>query len=121
MEAWLRTLLLVGVSLGVFALVVAVLFCAGLSDIVKWTSCDTVLTLASRGEPLVCPDIKSMLAYAAGKFYDHLVGISNWQSGDLTTIADAVQRSAFPLAYGRWSNLAERLTEAISQHTYSCP
>ena len=50
MEAWLRTLLLVSVSLGVFALVVAVLFCAGLSDIVKWTSCDTLLALASRGE-----------------------------------------------------------------------
>ena len=50
MEAWLRTLLLVGVSLGVFALVVAFLFCAGLSDIVKWTSCDTLLALASRGE-----------------------------------------------------------------------
>ena len=29
--------------------------------------CEAV-TLASRGEPLACPDIKAMLAYAAGKF-----------------------------------------------------
>ena len=50
MEAWLRTLLLVGGGLCVFGLIAAVFFCAGLSDIVKWTSCDTLLALASRGE-----------------------------------------------------------------------
>jgi hypothetical protein len=39
-------------------------------------------------------------AYAAGKFYDHLVKAPNWQTGALTDVAQTVQRSAFPLAYG---------------------
>ncbi|PYM65020.1 MAG: hypothetical protein DMD79_05515 [Candidatus Rokuibacteriota bacterium] len=67
MEAWLRTLLLVGVSLGVFALVVAFLFCAGLSDIVKWTSCDTVLTLASRGERTILRLLAQVWQVVAGR------------------------------------------------------
>ena len=67
MEAWLRTLLLVGGGLCVFALVVAVLFCAGLSDIVKWTSCDTVLTLASRGERTVLRLVAQVWQVVAGR------------------------------------------------------
>src|SRR3954447_5296916 len=39
--------------------------------------------------------------YAAGKFYDHLVQIPNWQTDPLTVVSQAVQRSAYPLAYGR--------------------
>ena len=53
-------------------------------------------------------------AYAAGKFYDHLVGIPNWQSGDLTTIAQAVQRSAFPYAYAKHEPFATALTAALA-------
>jgi hypothetical protein len=53
-------------------------------------------------------------AYAAGKFYDHLVGIPNWQTGDLTTIAQAVQRSAFPLAYAKHEAFATALTKAMA-------
>jgi hypothetical protein len=51
--------------------------------------------------------------HAAGRFYDHLVQIPNWQTGDLTAVADAVQRSAFPRAYEKWSQLAEELTAAL--------
>jgi hypothetical protein len=51
--------------------------------------------------------------YAAGKFYDGLVQIPNWESGELTRVADAVQRSAFPLAYGRWTEFAESLTKVV--------
>ncbi len=51
--------------------------------------------------------------YAAGKFYDGLVQIPDWESGELTRVADAVQRSAFPLAYGRWSAFAESLTAIV--------
>ena len=51
--------------------------------------------------------------YAAGKFYDGLVQIPNWESGELTRVADAVQRSAFPLAYGRWTGFAESLTKVV--------
>ena len=53
--------------------------------------------------------------YAAGKFYDHLIGIPNWQAGDLTTIAQAVQRSAFPLAYAKHEPFATALTAALAR------
>ncbi|WP_199506246.1 hypothetical protein [Geodermatophilus sp. TF02-6] len=51
--------------------------------------------------------------YAAGRFYDHLVRVPDWQTGELTVVADAVQRSAYPRAYGRWSEFAEELTRAL--------
>jgi len=51
--------------------------------------------------------------YAAGKFFDHLVTVPGWDTGDLTTVADAVQRSAFPLAYRQWSGMAETLAAAL--------
>ncbi|NEK86547.1 hypothetical protein GCU60_12400 [Blastococcus saxobsidens] len=51
--------------------------------------------------------------YAAGQFYDRLVQVPDWETGELTLVADAVQRSAFPLAYGRWSTFAEELTGAL--------
>lgn len=51
--------------------------------------------------------------YAAGKFYDGLVQIPDWESGELTMVADAVQRSAFPLAYGRWTAFAESVTTVV--------
>jgi hypothetical protein len=51
--------------------------------------------------------------HAAGKFYDHLVQIPDWQTGELTLVADAVQRSAFPFAYGKWSALAVELTSSL--------
>ena len=52
--------------------------------------------------------------YAANRFYDHLVQIPGWETGDLTTVADAVQRSAFPLAYRQWTGFAQSLAAAIS-------
>lgn len=51
--------------------------------------------------------------YAAGKFYDGLVQVPDWESGELTRVADAVQRSAFPLAYGRWTQFAESLVSVV--------
>jgi hypothetical protein len=51
--------------------------------------------------------------YAAGKFFDHLVEVPGWETGDLTTVADAVQRSAFPLAYRQWSGMAESLAPVL--------
>ncbi|MGY1830073.1 hypothetical protein ACI8AA_06530 [Geodermatophilus sp. SYSU D01180] len=51
--------------------------------------------------------------YAAGQFYDRLVRVPNWETGELTLVADAVQRSAYPLAYGRWTDLAQSLTVAL--------
>jgi len=51
--------------------------------------------------------------YAAGRFYDHLVAVPHWESGDLTTVADTVQRSAYPLAYRKWSTMADALTRVL--------
>jgi hypothetical protein len=51
--------------------------------------------------------------YAANKFYDHLIQVPEWETGDLTSVADSVQRSAYPLAYRQWSDFAQALTTAI--------
>ncbi|GAB3360760.1 hypothetical protein GCM10027300_33150 [Modestobacter lapidis] len=51
--------------------------------------------------------------YATGKFLDGLVKVPGWETGDLTTTADAVQRSAFPLAYRQWTGMAQTLAGAL--------
>jgi hypothetical protein len=51
--------------------------------------------------------------YAAGKFFDGLVKVPDWETGDLTTVADTVQRSAFPLAYRQWTDMANTLAGAL--------
>jgi len=50
--------------------------------------------------------------YAANKFYDGLVKVSNWETGRLTEIAQSVQLSGFPEAYQQWSEMAEKLAAA---------
>ncbi|GAA1836719.1 hypothetical protein ACFFOM_08600 [Microlunatus capsulatus] len=37
--------------------------------------------------------------YATGKFYDALVKVDGWESGDINDVAQAVQRSGYPEAY----------------------
>jgi hypothetical protein len=51
--------------------------------------------------------------YAANKFYDHLLEIPGWDTGRLTDVAQAVQRSGFPEAYEQWGGLAEKLAAAL--------
>jgi hypothetical protein len=58
--------------------------------------------------------------YAAGKFYDHLVQYPGWDTGDLTTVADGIQRSAYPLAYRKWETMAQELATSISDDKYPC-
>jgi hypothetical protein len=55
--------------------------------------------------------------YAAGKFYDELVKVPNWQTIPLTQAADAVQRSAFPDAYRDWEPRATALAGALTGTT----
>ena len=50
--------------------------------------------------------------YAANKFYDHLVEVPGWETGRLTEVAQAVQRSGFPEAYQQWEELATKLAAA---------
>jgi hypothetical protein len=59
--------------------------------------------------------------YAAGRFYDHLVAVPDWQTRELTVVADTVQRSAFPLAYGKWADMAGALAaELLSGRPGAC-
>lgn len=55
--------------------------------------------------------------YAAGKFYDALLKVPNWQTIPLTQAADAVQRSAFPDAYRDWEPRATALAGALTGTT----
>jgi hypothetical protein len=52
-------------------------------------------------------------AYAAGKFFDHLVQVPAWQTGRLTDVAQTVQRSGFPQAYQKWEHMASVLAAAV--------
>jgi cell wall-associated NlpC family hydrolase len=47
--------------------------------------------------------------YAATQFYTRLLHVPGWQTMPLTAAAQAVQHSAFPGAYARWTALAGRL------------
>lgn len=55
--------------------------------------------------------------YAVGKFYDVLVTVPNWQQQQPGEDAQAVERSAFPLAYNKWQNLAAYLVQHVGQVT----
>ena len=50
--------------------------------------------------------------YAADKFYDRLVEVPNWASGDLAAVSHVVQRSAFPRAPAQWEEMATKLAAA---------
>jgi hypothetical protein len=52
-------------------------------------------------------------SYAAGKFFDHLVTVPNWESGRLTDVAQAVQRSAFGEAYQKWEPTAQAVADTL--------
>lgn len=51
--------------------------------------------------------------YAATQFYEHLVGVGNWQELPVSVAAQAVERSAYPNAYAKWEALATALTAAL--------
>ncbi|WP_324276249.1 hypothetical protein [Blastococcus brunescens] len=51
--------------------------------------------------------------YAAGKFYDWLVTVPNWETGRLTDVAQAVQRSGYPELYQQHEAMAVELTAAL--------
>ena len=51
--------------------------------------------------------------YAAGQFYDRLVGVPNWNTRPLAEASDAVQRSAYPNATAKHEAMAIDLTAAL--------
>lgn len=61
--------------------------------------------------------------YASGKFYDALVKVPGWQTGDVNDVAQAVQRSGHPKGYVRHVESARRLASALTGETpasFSC-
>jgi hypothetical protein len=55
--------------------------------------------------------------YAAGKFYDALVKVPNWQQLPVTEAASDVQRNAYPGAYASWEPRATALAGALTGTT----
>jgi hypothetical protein len=51
--------------------------------------------------------------YASAKFFDHLVQVPGWESGRLTDVAQAVQRSGFPEAYQQWEPMAAEIAAVL--------
>jgi hypothetical protein len=58
--------------------------------------------------------------YAAGKFYDHLVQVPNWQKMRLTDAAQSVQRSAYGEYYQQHEGMAVELAGALAHGDLSC-
>ena len=52
--------------------------------------------------------------YSSGKFYDALVRVKNWRTRDITEVAQAVQRSAYPDAYRKHVSKARALSAALT-------
>ena len=59
-------------------------------------------------------------AYAAGRFYNAMLAVPNWQSMALTDAAQAVQRSAFPDAYAKWEADASALAFTLTGTAGDC-
>lgn len=55
--------------------------------------------------------------YASGKFYDALVKVKGWATGDVNDVAQAVQRSGHPNGYARHVENARRLASALTGET----
>jgi len=56
-------------------------------------------------------------AYAAGKFFDALLKVPNWQELPVTKAASDVQKNAYPDAYKDWEPRATALTGALTGTT----
>jgi hypothetical protein len=52
--------------------------------------------------------------YSAGKFFDALVKVPGWETMQLATAAQAVQKSGHPSAYQRWEDQAATLARAFT-------
>lgn len=55
--------------------------------------------------------------YSTGRFYDALVKVDDWEKGDITTVAQAVQRSGHPEAYRKHEGNARALASTFTGWT----
>ncbi|MGJ6980917.1 hypothetical protein ACSDQ9_10380 [Aestuariimicrobium soli] len=61
--------------------------------------------------------------YSSGKFYEHLVKVSGWQTGDINDVAQKVQRSGVPDGYRKHVDNAKALASALTGNSpgaFSC-
>ncbi|MBB5871950.1 cell wall-associated NlpC family hydrolase [Allocatelliglobosispora scoriae] len=58
--------------------------------------------------------------YQAGKFFDKLLTLPGWEQMPLTRAAQAVQVSAFPDAYAKWSDGALKIVEQLTSTITDC-
>ena len=61
--------------------------------------------------------------YATGKFYDALVKINNWETGDINDVAQKIQRSGHPEAYNDHEADARVIASALTGQSsagFSC-
>ncbi|MEU2615852.1 C40 family peptidase [Micromonospora sp. NPDC007271] len=59
-------------------------------------------------------------AYQAGKFFDKLLTVPGWETMPLAHAAQAVQISAFPNAYARWTDDAVKLVDQLTSTLAGC-
>lgn len=55
--------------------------------------------------------------YSAGKFYDELVTVKGWESGDINDVAQTVQRSGVPDGYRKHVEAARAWASALTGHS----
>ncbi len=55
--------------------------------------------------------------YASGKFYDALVKVVNWQTGDINNVAQAVQHSGVPNGYQKHVEAARAFASALTGYS----
>lgn len=55
--------------------------------------------------------------YSTGKFYEALVKVKGWQTGDVNDVAQAVQRSGHPNGYRRHVENARRVASSLTGET----
>ncbi|MDN5570012.1 MAG: hypothetical protein L0G22_01935 [Propionibacteriaceae bacterium] len=61
--------------------------------------------------------------WASDRFYDALVAVPGWESGDVNDVAQTVQRSGFPEAYRQHVENARRIASSLTGQTpasFSC-
>lgn len=57
------------------------------------------------------------VSYAAGRFYDHLLSVTGWETMPVAEAAQAVQRSAYPDRYADWEAMSRAWASALTGQT----
>lgn len=55
--------------------------------------------------------------YSSGKFYEHLVKVPDWQTGDINDVAQEVQKSGVPEGYRKHVEVSKAWASALTGHS----